>query len=123
MMLTPPPLSAEWDDPDNPVPENITARRHRRRNFHRQHPLDTSNFDDNLTDRERDDDISFGSSADLPTDNIQVSFDIDPIDTIDDDSLASSNIDDLPLMLQDLDHNRKKGSSNNTSRVKSIVAH
>ena len=36
----PPPLSQEWDDPDNPDPLNARARHHRRRNFQRRHPLD-----------------------------------------------------------------------------------
>ena len=111
----PPPLSAEWSDPNDPDPNNTTGRRHRRRNFHRIHPLDNSIFDDNPTDQERDEDKFFGSSADLPTDNIQVSFDIDPIDTIDDDSLESSNVDNLPLMLRNLDSTAENKPSNDTS--------
>ena len=108
----PPPLSAGWDDPDNPDPDRDNARHHRCRNFQRQHPLDLSILEEIPTnrerERERDDDISFRSSDKLPPDNIHVSFDLDQIDTIDDDSLESSNVNSLPLMLRDLNSDFNK---------------
>jgi len=96
----PPPLNAEWDDPDNPEPDIEISMRRSRRNFQRQHPLDPSILEDIPTNRERvnDDDISFDSSNRLPSDNIQVSFDLDSSDIIEDDSLESSKMGNLPLM-------------------------
>ena len=49
----PPPLSHEWDNPDNPDNNTIRARQHRRRNFQRLHPLDSTAIE-STSHRERE---------------------------------------------------------------------
>ena len=122
----PPPLSHEWDDPDNPDNNTIRARQHRRRNFQRLHPLDSTDFE-STSHREReneqhvpvetlhDGDVSLDSSHDILTDNVQVTFDLDPIDSEEQDNLAGDNNNRLPLMLRSPERDTEQPESESSS--------